>query len=204
MLKFLNNFTRCKILASDGDIGSVHTVFFDDVSWNVRYLVARTGTCFANRSVLITPVSIGRCDWQTQTVRVRLTREQVRSSPDIDTAKPVSRIHEIRLQDYYQWPIKALAWGLNPVPMMTFPPLTKKDRESLATLESESDPHLRNAALILKYEIESSKENFGRLEDFAIDDEHWHVEYLIAHSGILIPVRLVQAISWAERTIRVS
>ena len=37
-------------------------------------------------------------------VRVLLTREQVRGSPDVDADLPVSRQHEIAMSAYYGWP----------------------------------------------------------------------------------------------------
>lgn len=60
------------------------------------------------RRVLISPISPGRPDWMTQRLPVALTRERVRSSPDIDTQKPVSRQHEADYFRHYGYPYY---WG---------------------------------------------------------------------------------------------
>jgi hypothetical protein len=203
MLRSLRSLSHYKIRATDGDIGSVHSLFFDDATWNVRYLVVETGTWLSGRTVLIAPIAVGKPDWHTRELLVRLSKDQVRNSPDIDTAKPVSRIQQIRLHDYYQWPSEALAWGLNPLPMVPPPPISKEEEEQIEMLDRESDPHLRDARVLTTYDIESAGENFGQLEDFVIDDDHWVIQFLTANTGIVFPVHSIEAISWEERRIRV-
>ena len=46
------------IAATDGSLGKVSNLFFDDHTWSVRYLVVDTGWLFG-RKVLISPQSIG-------------------------------------------------------------------------------------------------------------------------------------------------
>src|SRR5690242_12653913 len=78
--------------ALDGEIGSVNDFYFDDQTWSVRYLVVDTGKWLRGRKVLVTPEAIVK-PWHHQpTIAVKLMREQIRSSPDIDTAMPVSRV----------------------------------------------------------------------------------------------------------------
>ena len=45
------------IAAKDGEIGSVQDLYFDDLTWTVRYLVVDTGTWLPGRQVLISPRS---------------------------------------------------------------------------------------------------------------------------------------------------
>ena len=47
------------IEASDGDIGTVSDFLFDDVSWQVRWLVVDTGNWLSGRKVLLPPVRLG-------------------------------------------------------------------------------------------------------------------------------------------------
>lgn len=53
MLNSVNDLTRAKVTASDGDLGPVKAAFFDDRSWVVRYLVVNTGSWLSGREVLI-------------------------------------------------------------------------------------------------------------------------------------------------------
>src|SRR5437870_12620141 len=80
-----------KIDAQDGHIGSVHELYFDDQIWVVRYLIVDTGKWLPGRKVLIVPAAI-QLPWHGETaLPVRLTKDQIRSSPDIDTAQPISQ-----------------------------------------------------------------------------------------------------------------
>ena len=76
----------------------MHAFFFDDKTWAIRYLVVDTGAWLPGRRVLISPIALGQPDWAGQFFPVKLTMEQVRNSPDIDTDKPVSRQQESLLQ----------------------------------------------------------------------------------------------------------
>jgi sporulation protein YlmC with PRC-barrel domain len=80
------------IHATDGDIGKVYDLYFDDDTLTIRYLVVQTGTWLSDRRVLI---SVHQADWQNRRMLMSLTQDQVRHSPDIDTAKPISRQNEI-------------------------------------------------------------------------------------------------------------
>ncbi len=53
----LQNLQHYTIGANDGEVGQVETVYFDDESWTVRYLVVDTGNWLSGRKVLISPRS---------------------------------------------------------------------------------------------------------------------------------------------------
>ena len=108
MLRSAKELRGYAIGASDGDIGQVDDLYFDDEAWVMRYLAVDTGTWLSGRRVLISPISLGQPDWMAQRLPVALTRERVRNSPDIDTQKPVSRQHEADYFGYYGYPYY---WG---------------------------------------------------------------------------------------------
>ena len=45
------------IRATDGVIGTVDDLYFDDEDWGIRYLVVNTGSWLSNRKVLISPIA---------------------------------------------------------------------------------------------------------------------------------------------------
>ena len=108
MLRNVNSLVGYAIRATDGDLGKVHEFYFDDQTWTIRYLVVETGTWLSGRQVLLSPAALGEPDWTSRTFAAGLTVAQVRDSPDIDTAKPVSRQHEMDLAGHYAWP---MYWG---------------------------------------------------------------------------------------------
>jgi hypothetical protein len=44
--------------ATNGEIGKVKEVYFDDLSWNVPYLIIETGNWLNSRKVLISPQAL--------------------------------------------------------------------------------------------------------------------------------------------------
>ena len=100
MLPSTNDLKAYTVGASDGAIGHVRDVYFDDESWVVRYLVVETGAWLSSRKVLISPISILRPNWTDRELPVALTKDQVKKSPDIDTQMPVSRQREMRHSGY--------------------------------------------------------------------------------------------------------
>ena len=51
------------IQATDGELGTVDQLNFDDETWAIRYLTVDTGGWLGGRHVLISPMSIAHADW---------------------------------------------------------------------------------------------------------------------------------------------
>ena len=62
-----------KIRATDGDIGTVSDILFDDVSWLIRWVVVDTGKWLSGRKVLLPPPLLGSIDHDENRFSVRLT-----------------------------------------------------------------------------------------------------------------------------------
>ncbi len=88
------------IRETDGDVGSVQELYFDDESWKIRYVVARAGGMLANRQVLIVPEFVERADRDARVLHVGLTEEQVENAPSAESDRPVAQQEEVaRLDD---------------------------------------------------------------------------------------------------------
>jgi len=115
MLRSMKDLEDYALGATDGTIGHVKDFYFDDEAWVIRYLVVETGRWLSSRKVLISPIAIGNPNWVDRILPVSITKEQVKNSPDIDTAKPVSRQHEILDLNYYgfppYWGGRDMGWG---------------------------------------------------------------------------------------------
>src|ERR1035438_3839384 len=72
------------VRGTDGELGTVDQLYFDDETWAIRYLTLETGGWLGGRRVLISPISIVHSDWQIKRLDVGLTKKQVEKSPDID------------------------------------------------------------------------------------------------------------------------
>jgi len=229
MLRRLNDLEGYPIEATNGAIGQVMDFLFDDESWVVRYLVVQTGEWLSNRSVLISPIAIGQPAWSYRTLRVPMTTDQVRNSPDVDTDKPVSRQYELGYFGYYgyypyYWGGSGL-WGAGDDPRA----LHASDgnvgadgerrtvAEHRARLEHEveqhrnDDPHLRSANAVRHYHIEASNGAIGHVQGLLLDEDTWAIRYLIVDTSnwwlghkVLIAPQWIQSVSWSERTVSIS
>mgnify|MGYP001457131976 CR=1 FL=1 len=56
MLRTASHLKGTTIAATDGEIGSVQDLYFDDHGWTIRYLMVDTGTWLPGRQVLISPI----------------------------------------------------------------------------------------------------------------------------------------------------
>jgi uncharacterized protein YrrD len=89
MLHNAKQLEGCMVDASDGELGTISDLYFDDERWVIRYMVVETD--LSGRKGLISPSSVQSVDWAGRIFHVSLTQQQVMDSPDIDTDKPVSR-----------------------------------------------------------------------------------------------------------------
>ena len=202
MFRSLGDLMGASMIATDGEIGRICNFLFDDESWKIRYCVVDVGHWLARREVLLSMSAIDQPDWKTKTLRARLTKEQLRNGPDVDSKKPVSRQQEIAMREYFGWPAY---WDT--VVDKVFPPnLIPAGREF--PVHTEEDNHLRSWEDVIGYEVWASDGVVGCLESFVVDDAVWHIGYLDVKTGeglesrsVLVPTSWVKSISWADHHV---
>jgi sporulation protein YlmC with PRC-barrel domain len=202
------------VRATDGEIGTVHDLYFDDEHWTVRYLVVNTGTWLTGRLVLISPMSMEKT-WNTAALPVKLTMDQVRHSPQADAHQPISRVHEALLLEHYGYPYYWGAggvWGAfgYPAGLMAAPPLPASDSAVPRPRLSPEDRHLRSVADVTGYHIRATDGEIGHVDDFLIDERSWTIRYLVLDTSnwiggqwVVIAPRVLRAIEWTERAMKV-
>ena len=62
MLRGISDLKRFTIAATDGQLGSVNDLYFDDRSWAVRYLVVDAGPWLPGRRLCVSPISVRSSD----------------------------------------------------------------------------------------------------------------------------------------------
>lgn len=216
--------------ATDGAIGQVKDCYFSDDRWTTRYLVIETGQWLSSRRVLIAPVALKSPDWSSGRLPVELTKKQVKESPNVDTAEPVSRQQEAELHRYYAWPVY---WGGagyagagvagTPLGGAWVPPMGAVGRadggaeaadaalrKTGSDNEESGDPHLRSAEQVKGYAIEARDGSIGHVEDFVIDTSSWEIRFIVIDTRnwlpgrkVVVPVRAVKAVDWHERHVAV-
>jgi len=119
------------IRATDGELGTVDQLYFDDETWTIRYLTVDTGGWLGGRRVLISPFAVVHADWPARRLDLALTKQQVENSPDVDTQRPVSRQQEANYLGYYGFPSYwegSYLWGSTLTPGLAVPILTSGER----------------------------------------------------------------------------
>ncbi len=217
MLRSLNEITGKAIHATDGDIGSVSDFYFDDSTWTIRYLVADTGTWLFGRQVLISPSAFQSIDWKESKFAVNLTKQQVSTSPAVDTQSPISRQQEEDLASHYNWPVY---WGggyagvygsyPNVAGMVPVPMRIDADGPAPAVNEPAIDPSLRSTHEVVGYHIGATDGDVGHVEDFIFDETTWTLKFLVVATRnwlpgkkVLIAPEWISNVDWMAQKVKV-
>jgi sporulation protein YlmC with PRC-barrel domain len=228
MLRSVQELHGYAIRATDGIIGHVKDIYFDDQKWVVRYFVVETGSWLSSRKVLISPIAIGKPNWAERVLPASITKEQVKNSPDIDADKPVSRQHEMQYLAYYGYPYYWGGPGLwasaYPGGMLTGVGYDGSGADYLVAQadharaeaaaqrpEDRSDPYLRSCNALLRYHIEATDGGMGQVQGLLVDEETWAIRYLIVETSnwwfghqVLIAPQWIEEMSWPDATITVN
>jgi len=173
MLRSVKSLHGSTLEATDGSIGRVDDVYFDDASWKVRYILANTGAWLPERLVLLSPASLGEPG--ERTMPVSLTKDQIKDSPGINSDEPVSRQHERLIAAHYGWP-----------------PYWEGYKMMLGKIaERKVDSHLRSAHEVIGYKVEATDGSIGRISDLILQTEDWTVRYVVVDLSAWLPDRKV-------------
>ncbi|HEX6071518.1 MAG TPA: PRC-barrel domain-containing protein [Sphingomicrobium sp.] len=224
-VKELHDFT---VGATDGEIGEVKDVYFDDERWVLRYMVVEAGGWLRGRKVLISPISVRDIAWEDGVINVNLSQQQVRESPSIDTDKPVSRQHEIDYYNHYGYPNYwngAELWGLGvyPLPWVGASPdaavssrpssedsVTRERQQSLERDVESADSHLRSCKEVIGYEVMATDGPIGTVENFVFEDTSWAIRSMVVDTRkwlpgkhVLVSPEWIESVSWSEHEVYV-
>jgi uncharacterized protein YrrD len=229
MLRSMKDLENCAIRATDGMIGNVKDFCFDDGTWVVRYLVVESGSWLSSRRVLISPIAVAASDWSGRVLSVSITKEQVKSSPDIDTDKPVSRQQEMGFLGYYSYPYYwggESLWGdgLYPGLMLSgqrdggMPSVrreahvqsTRGDFEADRSMHQHGDPRLRSSNAVIQYYVHASDGDIGHVQDLLVDEGSWAIRYIIVNTSnwwmghqVIIAPEWIDDVNWLDSKVSV-
>ncbi len=156
---------------------------------------------------------LGHPDSEARQFAVRLTRQQVKDSPAIDTERPVSRQTETSVYDYYGW---SPYWGSGfymggygyGIEGSSPPEPTESERKIADAEKAKDDPHLRSAEEVTGYHIHATDGEVGHVEDFLVEEADWTIHYLIVDTKnwwpgkrVLISPHSAKEVSWANRLV---
>lgn len=221
MLQPTSSLLGATVEATDGDVGTLSDLLFDDRDWTIRWAVVNAGSWLTGRSVLLAPLALSRIGSGTRRIRAQLTRRQIEQSPPVSHDQPVSRQLEASIYSHYGWtpywggvgymggagafaapPIAAVP---EPYPSDPMPGLASGRAD-----EPKGDPNLRSASEISGYYIKALDGDLGHVEDLLVDPEGWAIRYLVVDTRNWLPGRKVLVskgwisdVSWSAQQVSV-
>lgn len=210
MLMSMKELEGYDVIGTDGEVGEIDEIYFDNNSWTIRYIVTDTGTWLSSRRVLLSPHSVSRIDKDKKEIHFNLSKDKIKNSPGIDTEKTVSRQHESDLAAYYGWPIYWAGSGMEPIPsyipLAPIPP----DESVHLNKEPKGDPFLRGSEEVIGYNIKADDGDIGHVEDFIFDNDSWMIRYMVvdtktflAGKKVLVALPWIKDINWMGSNVRV-
>lgn len=167
--------TGYAIRASDGIIGKIRELYFDDSTWALRYFVVDVRKWLFRKHVLLSPQAMGRPDSERHLVPTSVTMNQVSHSPKINTDMPIALQVQEQLHKHYGW---ELYWGAEAL-------IGSSDTEVFSPMEPANangapfDPHLRTTRVVLGHLVQAKDGLAGSVDDFLIDEATWSIRYLV-------------------------
>lgn len=194
--------------ARDGEVGKLKDMLFDDLSWGLRYYVVNSGGIIDKNEVLISPLAVRNINYQEQIIDLNLSCKQIEASPGVQEKLPVSRHYEQELFRYYGW---APYWEGDPILSSVFPPQPYVSHVNQPSPREPLNPHLRSAAEVIGYRIETEDHRFGHVSDFILDEAEWRVGYIgvstrnwLPGKNVLIRPDWVEAIDCGKACLNVT
>ncbi|MCK9463837.1 MAG: PRC-barrel domain-containing protein [Proteobacteria bacterium] len=172
----LTGFT---VRASDGEIGKVSELYFDDAAWEIRYVVVDTARWLPGRKVLLPTSAVTEVLADRRELRVALSREQVKGSPRPDTDMPIAVQRRAERKARHNWAVDLAGEALASVPEAFLAP----GFEPVNSAGKPFDPHLRTTKVVTGLVLRADDFVVGRISDFIVDEETWSIRYVVVSIG---------------------
>jgi hypothetical protein len=206
MLRSVRKLRHMRVHASDGEVGRVDEVYFDDMSWGLRHIVVEIDRSLGGRRVLVPPAHVSGVDHCASTVHLSIPAGTAADGPGADSDMPVCRQKEaaacrsLILPAYWAGSGVPGACGLSPLYLGTD---GASDRESGT---GAHDAHLRSSREVLGYHLRVGETWIGRVDDFLFEESEWRILFIQAARNRWSSVKRgrfstsrVESIEWGHR-----
>ncbi|WP_235794009.1 PRC-barrel domain-containing protein [Virgibacillus salidurans] len=180
---FTSDLKTYNIDASDGEMGKIKDVYFDDKKWAIRYAVVDTRKWLPGRKVLLSPRSFINLNEANENLEVEFDKETIRNSPSIADEQAVSKEAEKSIIGYYGWSrywIGNPLWGIE-YGSLEEPTEAKIQRDQQMDESQEYD--LRSEDETIGFKVHANDGKIGRVADMIYDNESWKIQYVVVRSS---------------------
>lgn len=208
MLRSSRTVIGCRLQTYDGWAGTVQDFYFDDISWNVRYLAARKRSIFGGTRVLAPPSSLAAPIGEARLLPVKLTLHELRSSLPEFMSRPASLS-------------RSTMWGMGIVgslagePVMggvpqTLPWMLPSDGHETKTGDGTQEQCLASFSRSLGCTVVAIDGPMGSICDFIVETATWRLVSTVVGIGrmfkrrrVLIPAIAIKGLDIPERALYV-
>jgi uncharacterized protein YrrD len=216
MYAFTSDLKTYNIEATDGEMGKVQDLYFDDHKWAIRYAIVDTRKWLPGRSVLLSPESFKEIDDDSKILHMGYDKETVRNSPSVPENKAFTRDTENTLIGYYGWSrywMGNMLWGAEDRPLGTFnvqpEPRKVYDEEELIREERQSE--LRSEDELVGCRVHADDGKLGQIKDIVFDTEYWKLRYIVIQNSenftedeyILCAAEDIESVDWIDLDVYV-
>lgn len=216
VLQQVNNLYGFTVRGTDGDIGRVRGIFFDDQDWAVRFVMVDTELSLNSRWMLIAATAMQPPLWEDKALPVALSRNEVAASPRLDEPggpqpTPTS---------VYENQAPAGAWAVateaGARPVYSFAGRLVDSHAVVRALRhaapewEHSSAQLLGAGEVMGYDIYARDGHVGRLMGLWASDVDWRLRFLAidtremaVNRPALVVMDRVQRIGWPQPRIYV-
>lgn len=101
-LRSTNEVINYNIDSENGSIGHIEDFITDDNDWKIRYIIVDTRNWLPGGKKIILSVNwIEKIIWEESKVKVRLTKSEIKNSPEYNPGENISRDYEKDLYKHY-------------------------------------------------------------------------------------------------------
>lgn len=208
---FTSDLKTYNIDASDGEMGKIKDVYFDDEKWAIRYAVIDTRKWLPGRKVLLSPRSFINLNEANENLEVEYDKETIRNSPSIMDEQAVSKEAENSIIGYYGW---SRYWIGNPLWGIENGSLDEPTEEKIMhdqQIDEQQEYDLRSEDETIGFKVHASDGKVGRVADMIYDNEYWKTQYIVVRSSesmvedqyLVYTPEDIESVDWFEEDIYV-
>ena len=191
------------VVATDGEVGRIRSLLFDDHSWAVSYLVIAAGSWTRRRDVALALPVAERLRWVDNSLGIQCTRDHVFNSPGANSGN---------------WDLlcRSAATQQRTGVLERWRKSGFREESTLLQAPDQSSgkimsPRFRSTMELLDYCLWSRDKEIGRLHGFLLDENSWQLKYLLVKAenctyrqSVLVPTRSIESISENDRRVSVN
>jgi hypothetical protein len=190
MLFGSNDVCRCRMRASDGELGNVCDLFFDERTWTIQHVVVSTGGWPPGKRVLVPRELLGRPDWTRAELEIPVLRRDLEEDSLMQI--PIPRTYRAKLRCR-----PSFVWAYGPGGLA---------RRMIDVLPE----HLRSVREINGYRVEARDGRCGVVEGVLFESEDWTLRHVVVGLGwlpaahALVPPTSITSVDEPDETVFVA